>query len=80
MFVAFAREHNLLDLFETSRLKDVFHWYPHFDILNKSLFICTTDTLTSSSIENKDPSSAKSFGIEEICLPRSFKKERKEVL
>ena len=37
--------------FETSGLKEIFHWYAYFDILNKSLFNWTTDTLTLSLTE-----------------------------
>ena len=57
---------------ETSGLKDIFHWYAHFDILSKSLFNCITDTLTSSTTENMDVSSAKSFTVEDMSLLRSF--------
>ena len=52
--------------FKISGLKDIFHWYVHFGILNKS-FNCTTDTLTCVVV-----SSAKSFAVEEIFLLRSF--------
>ena len=45
---------------------------PYFDILRKSLFSCTTDTLTSSKTYNMDVSSAKSFTVEEMSLLRSF--------
>ena len=58
--------------FETAGLKDIFHWYDYFDILNKSLFNCTTDTLTSSTTENMDVSLAKTFNVEETSLLRSF--------
>ena len=57
---------------ELLRLKDIFHWYAHFDILSKSLFNCIKDTLTSSTTENMDVSLAKSFAIEEMSLLRSF--------
>ena len=50
-FVPFAREHSLLGI-ETSGLKAIFHWYAHFDVLNKSLFNYTIDTLISSTTEN----------------------------
>ena len=52
--------------FKISGLKDIFHWYVHFGILNKS-FNCTTDTLTCVVV-----SSAKSIAVEEIFLLRSF--------
>ena len=57
--------------FKISGLKDIFHWYVHFGILNKT-FNCTTDTLTSSTTKNMFVSSAKSFAVEEISLVRSF--------
>ena len=55
---------------EKSGLKDVFHWYAHFDIFNKSLFNCIADTLTSSTTKNMDESLAKTFTVEEMSLLR----------
>ena len=58
--------------FEKSGLKEIFHGHAYFDISNRSLFNCTTDTLTSSTTKNIDLSSAKSFAVWEISLLRSF--------
>ena len=56
---------NTTACFKTSGLKDIFHWYAYFDILNKSLFNCTTDPLSSSTTDNMDMSSGKNFAVEE---------------
>ena len=55
-----------------SALNIILHWYPHFEILFKSLLISSVETLTSFTIEKTDVSSAKSllFGIK--LLGRSF--------
>ena len=74
--MAFARENNLMALFGNIRIERHFPLNAHFDIFSKSLSNYIADTLTSSTAENMDVSSAKSFTVEEKSLLKSFIKKR----
>ena len=55
-----------------SGLKFIFHWVTHLLILSKSLLRLFAEALMSYITENKDVSSAKSFGLDERPSARSL--------
>ena len=57
---------------ETSGLNDIFYWYAHWDIFDKSLASFFEEFKWSLTTEKIDRSSAKSLGSEINSLGNSF--------
>ena len=53
-------------------LKIIFHWYARYEILFKSIFISSVETLMLFKIEEIDAASAKRFMFDIKLLERSF--------
>ena len=58
--------------FDGSGLKLIFHWYAQLLISSKSSFKSIYDELTSWITENREVSSAKSFGLDFRPLDKSL--------
>ena len=64
---------------ETSGLNDIFYWYAHWEIFDKSLMSLFEEFKWSLTTEKIDVSSAKSLGLESSPLGKSFMYTKKTI-